>query len=290
MDKKVTFLTPIEVTRPPHHTQVWPKCFTCAHFPVCTDLRSDYLKTLQLIQNVLGDPQEDLLLQKSDPNRFYPCYEGNDIEDANTIFPATLTFTKRTLPNGEIITDEVIGNFESAKYQDFNTVLFMYDSEGYKIMFKALYNNDNQEFDIYDGIEIVYKIRYEFPSDSVLELQVNLGAWREEMIEKEEENKDIDIINTTYFSAQLNCDFYEAVRGLTPQEGLKRIFAQYPDGIPCGEGQYYHLETLHIEPYKVPWFNPTAGRTAFVPAAYPVFIPTKCEKKKPCRRDDLNDD
>lgn len=290
MEKKVTFLTPIDVKKPPCHTQVWPKCFTCAHFPVCTDLRSDYLKTLQLIQNVLGDPQEDLLLQKSNPDKYYPCYEGTDIENTDSIFPETLTFSKRTLPNKDVLTDTVIGKFESAKYQDINTVLFIYDSEGYKIMFKALYNSETQEYEIKDGVEIVYKIIYEFPSDSVLELQVNLNTWRASIEEKEKENSDIDIINTTYFSAQLNCDFFEPVRGLTPEEGIKRIFAQYPDGIPCGDGEFYHLETLHIEPHKVPWFNPSAKKTAFIPMGYPVFIPAKCEKKKPCRRDDLNDE
>ena len=289
MDKKVTFLTPIEVKEPPKHTQIWPQCFTCAHFPIC-DIRGDYLKTLMLMQNILGDPQEDLLLQKSKPDSVYPCYEGNEIEDADTIFPATLTFTERVLPSGETLTETVVGNFESAKYQDFDTVLFMYDSEGYKVMFKALYNSDSQEYEISDGREIVYGIKYIFPSDAVLELQVNLGAWREEMEEKEEEGEDADIINTTHFTAQLRCEFFEPVRGLDPIEGMRRIIAQFPDGVPCGEDVYYHLETFHIEPNKVPWFNPNAGKVAFAPAPYPVFVPAKCQKKPPCRRDDLNNE
>ena len=288
MEKKTTFLTPIDVKNPPCHTKVWPRCFTCEHFPVCT-VRADYLKTLQLIENVLGNPQQDLELQKSNLWKHYPCYEGTNIEKAETIFPETLSFSKRTLPNKEILTDVVQGTFESAKYQDFDTVLFIYDSEGYKIMFKALYNTETKEYEIKDGVEIVYKIVYEFPADSVLELQVNLNTWREEMEEKEKEQSEIDIINTTHFSAQLNCEFFNPVRGLIPEEGVKRIIAKYPDGIPSGDGEFYHLETLHVEPHKVPWYNPNAGKTAFAPMPYPIFVPTKCEKKKPCRRDDINE-
>ena len=185
MEKRITFLTPIKVKTPPYHTQVIPKCFTCSHFPTCTTLRGDYLKTALLIQNVLGDPQEDYCLCKSSPDKVYPCYEGMPIENPETIFPEHLTFTKRVLITGEILTEPVDGKLESAKYQDINTVLFMYNSGGYKILFKALYDEDKKEFIIYDGKEIVYYMTYEFPQDNVLEVQVNLDNWREEMIEKE---------------------------------------------------------------------------------------------------------
>lgn len=290
MKKKVTFLTPIEVKTPPPHSKIqWPRCFTCSHFPTCTDLRGDYLKTCLLIEEILGNPQEDLELQKSNSDVNCGCYKGTPIEDADTIFPATIKFNKRTLPNGDVLSDVVEGSFVSAKYQDFNTVLFRYDSEGYIVIFQAIYNELTQEYDIKNGTEVVYGIIYEFPSDSMLEIQVNLNTWRAEMEEKEKEHEDIDIINTTYFSVLLNCDFYEPIKGLTPQEGIKRIIAQYPDGIPCGDGKYYHLETLHIEPNKVPWYNPNAGKTAFVPMPYPIFIPKPCKPKKVYRYDDLNE-
>lgn len=290
MNKSIKFLTPIKVKTPPYHTQIVPKCFTCSHFPTCTTLRGDYLKTALLIQNVLGDPQEDYCLCKSRPDKVYPCYEGMPIENPETIFPEHLTFTKRVLITGEILTEPVDGKLESAKYQDINTVLFMYNSGGYKILFKALYDEDKKEFTIYDGKEIVYYMTYEFPQDNVLEVQVNLDNWREEMIEKEKQ--EAEIINTTYFSAQLNCHFYDPVRGLTPEEGAKRIFAEFPDGIPCGDGTYYHIETLHIEPHKIPWYNPNAGRINYAPMPYPVFIPTKCEhkKEKTYRRDEVNEE
>lgn len=276
MRKEVNFLTPINIDIPPAHTQVWPRCATCKKFPVC-NIRLDYLKTLYLIQEILGDPQEDYELHKSNPYAKYPCYEGNPIENPETIFPAELTFTERILPTGETLTESVTGQLESAKYQNYNTVLFMYDSEGYKVVFRALYNEETKEFDIKDGYDIVYHIKYIFPTESILELQVNLETWRNEMIEKED--KDADIINTTYFSAQLNCRFYEQIKGLRPEEGFRRMIAEFPNGIPDGEGNYYHIETLHIEPNKVPCYNPNAGKVAFAPIPYPVFVPRPCKKK-----------
>lgn len=285
--KEVLFLTPIEVERPPRHTQVFPRCFTCSKFPTC-NLRSDYLKTLYLIQNVLGDPQDDYCFTKSTPYRQYPCYEGIEIKNPETIFPAELTFTQRILPNGDMLDEPVIGTLISAKYQDLNTVLFLYDAEHYIVMFKALYSEKAQEFVISEGMEIVYHIRYTYPESEVLETQVNLDTWKTQM--EENENKEADLINTTYFSAVLNCQFFDPVRGLTPEEGVKRIIAKYPNGVPLGEDQYYHLETLHIEPHKVPYFNPYDGKTAFAPIPYPVFVPAPCKKKKPCRYEDLKNE
>ena len=164
MDKKTTFLTPVEVNTPPYNTKIhWPKCFTCNKFEVCTELRSDYLKTCLLIEDILGNPQEDLELQKSNPNWNCGCYKGNPIKNPKTIFPLTLSFSKRILPNGDILTGVVEGSFVSAIYQDFDTVLFKYDSEGYIIVFKAVYNTQTEEFDIKNGTEVVYGIIYEFP-------------------------------------------------------------------------------------------------------------------------------
>lgn len=289
MNKDVTFLSPIEVETPPYNTKLhWPRCFTCEHFPICTDLRSDYLKTCLLIEQILGNPQEDRELCKARRDVNCGCYKGMPIENPETIFPETLVFSKRTLPDKTVLTENVEGKLEGAVYQDFNTVLFKYNSEGFIVVFKANYNEELKEFEIMDGVEVVYGIIYEFPADSILEVQVNLDAWQEDM--KSKVNPDPDIINTTYFSAQLNCDFFKPIKGLTPEEGMKRIIARYPEGVPCGDGLYYHLETLHIEPYKTAWWNPNAGKVAFVPAPYPVFVPAKCKPKKPLRREDLQNE
>jgi hypothetical protein len=64
-------------------------------------------------------------------------------------------------------------------------------------------------FYIRDGHEVYYNTPYGLDSASVDTIVVGLLLWREEMIEKEKENEHYDIINTTYFSATLNCRFYE---------------------------------------------------------------------------------
>lgn len=290
MNDDAIFLSPIEVETPPYNTKIhWPRCFTCEHFPICTDLRSDYLKTCLLIEQILGNPQEDRELVKAPRDVNCGCYKGMPIENPEEIFPQTLVFTKRTLPDKTVLTEPVEGKLESAVYQDFNTVLFKYNSEGFIIVFKANYKQDLGEFEILDGTEVVYGIIYEFPADSVLEVQVNLDSWQEKMKEAEE-SSEVDIINTTYFSAQLNCNFYKPIKNLKPEEGMKRIIAKYPDGVPCGDGLYYHLETLHIEPHKTAWYNPNAGQVAFAPMPYPVFVPKPCKPKKVYRRDDLTDE
>ena len=103
-------------------------------------------------------------------------------------------------------------------------------------------------------------------------IKENLLLWREMILEKEKQ--EIDIINTTYFSAQLNCDFYEWEKGLTESEGIRRIIAEYPDGIRLKDGSYYHLATYHIEPGKIPCYHPQNGKVAFAPFPYPVYCPT----------------
>lgn len=57
---KEIFLTPIDVPKPPHHTQIQVRCFTCKHFPVCL-IKKDYLKTAVLIEGILGNPQKDYI-------------------------------------------------------------------------------------------------------------------------------------------------------------------------------------------------------------------------------------
>lgn len=50
---------------PPRHTHIKPRCFTCKKFPVCC-LREDYLKTVKLMENVLGNPCQSFELKKKD--------------------------------------------------------------------------------------------------------------------------------------------------------------------------------------------------------------------------------
>lgn len=272
---KEYFLTPIEIPMPPPHTQIHPRCFTCKKFPVC-NLREDYLKTALLIQNILGDPQEDRELDKFDGEHLHG-FKGYDFENPEEIFPQEVTD----------INDET-GTFLAAKWRNFDVAQFIYIFEKYYVRFDAIYNKDNETFEIKNGHEVYYHIPYSLNSTDAENIILQLGIWREEMIEKEKEKEDPDIINTTYFSAILNCKFYDQEKGLSEEEGIRRIIAQFPDGIPCKDGSYYHLATFHIEPHKVPKYNPYSGKIAFAPMPYPVFVPKPCKehKKPPRRRDD----
>lgn len=55
---KEVFLTPIEMPKPPHHTQIQIRCFSCKHFPVCL-IKKDYMKTAILIEGILGNPPKN---------------------------------------------------------------------------------------------------------------------------------------------------------------------------------------------------------------------------------------
>ena len=271
------FLTPINVEEPPKHTQLHPRCFTCKKFPVC-NLREDYLKTILLIQNILGDPQEDrALFYYNDEWMILPCFSGLDIEEAESYFPANITTET-----------EKNGTFMVAKYRNTELVQFLYKIENYYVLFQANWNEQNGQFDISIGHEVFYNIIYNLSENSIHEINAGLIQWRADEKEKEEERKDMDIINTTYFSAQLNCEFYEWEKGLTELEGIKRLIKEFPEGIPCKDGTTYHLATFHAEPHKVPLYHPENGKVAFAPMPYPVFVPPACKKKKCITRGEQN--
>lgn len=279
MDKEY-FLTPIEIEEPPRHTIVHPRCFTCKKFPVC-NIRLDYLKTAYLIEQVLGNPQDDRELGYYDSSwGRVPGYVGYNFTNPEDYFPEHIT------------TEHNEGTFKEAKYRNEDIVQFIYDIEGYFVLFSAVYDKTEEIFTFSEGREIYYGLRYVLSEDSIIELATGLEAWRLEKLAKEEETKDMDVINTTYFSAQLNCDFYEYEKGLTEKEGLKRMIALFPNGIPCGDGTYYHLATYHVEPGKVPCYHPNSGKVAFAPLPYPVFIPPKRKcppPPPPQRRGDLSE-
>lgn len=269
------FLTPIRIPEPPPHTQIHPRCFTCKKFPVC-NLREDYLKTAFLMQRILGDPQEDRELGWFDSRHGrLPGFKGYNFHKPEDIFPQQVKTSE-----GED------GVFLDAKWRNLDIVQFIYMVGQYYVQFNAFYSVKDEMFYIRDGHEVYYNTPYELDSASVNTIVIGLLLWREEMIEKEKENEHYDIINTTYFSATLNCRFYEQEKGLTEEEGIKRMFMHFPHGIPCKDGTYHHFATLHIEPHKVPMY----GEPAFAPMPYPIFNPKKCPPGPPSkRREDCNE-
>lgn len=275
MIQEKTFLTPIEPNLPPpDHTYIKVQCFVCKHFPVC-NIRIDYLKTAQLMQNILGNPCDSYeLLPTPIP---YPQFKGKLITNFKEYFPMEVKSAK-----------EKNGTFYAAKYTDSNHIQFMYIYCGYYVFYTATYNKDLYEFEISDGEEICYNLKWQLSEDDIELIKLGLASFKEDIENTPEEEKDV--INTTFFSAELRCKFYEWERGLTYADGVKRILAQYPDGIPLDENNtYYHLATFHCENAKVPCYHPENGHPVFAPMPYPVYIPSPCKKQKPPTRDELND-
>ena len=149
---------------------------------------------------------------------------------------------------------------------------------------------ENGYFKISEGKDIYCKNVVSEISDADKEdINKSLLKIREKLIN----NKQKTAINTTAFSAELKCHFYEWEKGLTEEEGLKRVMLKYPEGIQIDDNEYYHLETIHLEPGKVPCYHPLNGTPVFMPMPYPVYIPPKCEcecdKKRIPTRDELNE-
>lgn len=237
---KRTFLSPLDIKEPPKHTQIEPKCVTCSKMPVCR-IREDYLKTASLIEQILGDPQEDRELREWDNS-----FSGYDFENFKEIFPETIEVTS------SIIIDNITTNLINVRYRDKDNIKLLYDISKYLVVFSLIWKEEDSNYIISDGKEIYYGIpfkieNFEFDSTKLLE-------WREEQIKKEEESKDIEIINTTYFSAILNCKFYSK-DNISYNEGVQRLCAQIEED--PSKTDYAHLSTYHIEPRPVPEIKPT---------------------------------
>ena len=273
---KEVFLTPIEINKPCPKHHIHPRCYTCSKFPVC-NIREDYLKTAFLMQMILGEPHSDRELGYYDTKwGRLPGFKGYNFENPENYFPTTITTT-----------DEKTGTFMTAKYRNKDLVQLLYNIDNYYIVFNAIWNSDDEVYDFSEGIEVYYGLHYTLSENSKAELAVGLDTWRQEMEDKEKRSEESEVINTTFFSAKLECDFYEWEKGLTEEEGIKRIIATFPHGVPCHDGSYYHLATYHIEPHKIPCYHPENGKVAFAPFPYPVFIPPIKDKEPPCRRGDM---
>lgn len=276
MDKDY-FLSPIQVSKPPCHTQIKPYCATCKKFPVCS-IREDYLKTAYLIQQILGDPQDDRELRCCDES-----FSGYNFDSPEKLFPTELdavpAFDK---------TETLTGKLLAAKFRSKDFIQLLYDFDKYLVIFKVTWSEEFSRYELRDGKEVYYGIKYELKSSEFDDAA--LQEWRVEKIKEEEENKNKDIINTTYFSAILKCDFYEQDKHLTEKEGLDRMFMKWKK-CGCDKPPYYHFATYHIENKEVPCLDHNFAPT---PVLYPIFIPKcppTCYPKRPAaRRDDLNNE
>ena len=254
---------PTCIPKPPKHTQVIIRCDTCKKRKVC-GLTKDYRKTATLIQRILGDPQKDMELV---------CdfgFIGFDFKDLS-IFPKTIEIEPKKEEE-----EKLEGTLLNAKYVDENEVKLLFDVEKYLVMFILTWSPNFERFELTFGRELYFGIKYNLSEEVVSSLSDSLIQWREDFIEAKEKVKDKDIINTTLFSAQLNCKEYEYDNALKHDEHHSHHHG------------YHHVATYHKEDCIVPeYHNPCEP-----PIAYPVFIPAapppqKC--RKPRRRDDINE-
>ena len=259
---------PINVPEPPRHTQITPRCFTCSKWEVC-NLRSDYMKTAMLIQNILGDPQQDYELREEDGG-FY----GFNFVDPSIYFPQTF-----------VIDEETTANFLSAKYVNKNFVRVLYEINKYYYQF-VFFWIDTGHYEVTIGKELYYGLLLKMPDEVAEEIEANLMLWRREMEEREAAAEEGDLINTTFFSATLNCQFYDFDKTATSEEKLHRMELQCTYPYPWHK---HHLATFHFENEKVPELS---SKFSPVPVLYPVFIKEKEDKKhkhhKSIRREDFN--
>ena len=263
--KRPTQLFPIPPQLPPKHTQIQPRCLTCTHFEMCS-FKKDYLKTLTLIQNDLGSPQADYELS----NRYItiPGFIGLPIINQDDYFPKEVIFNN----------SDNKGKLWLAKFNGINYINVVYKDRKYYILLKLEYDKENEIYKLKSCQEAFYKVDYELNDDSLVDIQLGLIEWREKIIDAQLPPPPPipDIINTTHFSANLNCDMYNWNKK-SFEDAVKDFLTKYPNGIPLEDGgrTLYHIATYHIAGGEVPYA--------------PLFFPQE-EKKKPKlpkkRRDD----
>lgn len=253
------YLAPLPPLLPPKHTQIQPRCFTCKHFEMCK-YKQDYLKTITLMQHDLGSPQKDMELV--DKYIVIPGFVGFPIRHEEEFFPKEVTFDNSD-DNGKLF---------MAKFNGINYVNVVYLSHKYYILIKLVYDKETEIYELKSCEEAFYKTEYVLNSKDLETIQLNLVDWREQAINAvappPPPSRKPDVINTTHFSASLNCDLYEWNKE-TFEEAIKRLQKEYPYGIPISEGDrtLYHIATYHIEPDQIPYA--------------PLFTPEKCCKKQP---------
>lgn len=273
MHKKELCLTPIPCKLPPpKNTQIQVRCFTCKKFDVCR-IKEDYLKTAMLISDVLGCPAENYELN------WIPNFNGTDVQEPLNYFPAKIKITDGT----NVITCDFLG----ARYMDCDNVSFVYYNNDIVALFKVIYDTETEKWQFFMGQNVCNGLPYYIMEEDTATIEQGLIQLRIDLLNPKP-TCTCDIIDTTAFSARLECDHYDPIKELSYCEGMRQIAERYPKGVPLGCGKYYHIATFHIEPYEVPCYHPFNGVTAYMPMPYPVMIPSKCNKK--CERTHRRDD
>ncbi len=209
-------------------------------------------------------------------------YPGKEFDTLYDKFPQNITTTSSY--KGEEILE---GKLVAGTYKDYNTVQATYSIDNFLVIFHLYWDKLSGKFLVSNGTEIYYKLKFILSQESkdLFENNENLIKWRQEEIKKEEEEGK-DIINTTYFSVIMNCEFYQEDKTLTQKD----IYNRYREISPKPfnpEEDLAHIATYHIEPHKVDYLTSNFEPN---PVVYPVFIPKNPPKKAPRpprRRDDI---
>lgn len=155
----------------------------------------------------------------------------------------------------------------------------------YYILLKFEYNSTSELYELKFCKEAFYLVDYDLSQTSLEEIQLGLVDWREWAINASApEPPKRDVINTTHFSACLDCDSYEWNKD-SYEDAIKKFQKKYPLGIPIsGDGRLlYHIATYHVVDGEVPiqpYFKPEKV-TNYIPPCPPPPPPP------PVRRDDL---
>lgn len=261
---------------PPAHTQIQPRCFTCKHFEMCK-YKQDYLKTITLMQNDLGAPARSLELVKHYIT--IPHFVGFPFFNQDDYFPAEVEFDN----------SDDKGRLFLARFNGINYVNVIYISRCYYILLELVYNSESELYELHSCKEAFYGVEYQLNKKSLEKIQLSLVDWREMIINTRTPIKPFwhckDVINTTHFSASLNCDMYEWNK-IPFEEAIEKMCRKYPYGIPldeCGRAMY-HIATYHIENGEVPYSplfygkKPSCGLTPYIP---PQAV---CKPSAPPRR------
>lgn len=191
-----------------------------------------------------------------------------------SIFPKTYEL----VPKEE---ESITANFLNARYSSKDTVKLLVEVNKYFVLFIFKYDESFDKYTTETGRELIYGIPYELADSSIESLQEPLKTWRAEMIEKEETSKDQDIINTTPFSAILNCKYFAKYH----EFGIRNP-NQFTNYNVCeDDDRYRHIATYHKEDAPVKEAHNCPPQAI---GYYPWFIPAPvpCPPPKPPKRRD----
>lgn len=233
----------------------------------------DYFKTLSLLQNCLGSPAE--AYEQVNEAILIPGFNGLPIINEDDYLPQEITFDNSDW-NGKLFL---------SKFDSINRVNMVYMVGKYYILLKFEYNATSELYELGFCKEAFYLVDYDLSQTSLEEIQLGLVDWREWAINAPApEPPKRDVINTTHFSACLDCDSYEWNRD-SYEDAIKKFQKKYPMGIPIsGDGRLlYHIATYHVVDGEVPiqpYFQPEKV-TNYIPPCPPPPPPP------PVRRDEL---